>query len=345
MIDALTAGLNQAARRPFLFILPAILDIALWLAPRLSVEQFLARALTAWEAIFRAVYTPTQMAAMGDMLTLARELVGEVGTELNLAAVAVGGWLAPPSALTAPQASRLVLISDGVLAPLGFSLRLPNVAPFDAGAVVEINSGWAVAAIVVGLWLAGQALTAVYLRWIAASHLAEVQAVAPKAAEPPAMPVLPALWPLTIRFVALSLVLGAFVLALRLPLAVVASLAMVTGGAGGGFLFALSGGLTLWLTLWFLLSFFFVGEVLLLDGQSLWRSLWRGLILVRRNSFRVLGFVTLANVVLLGFRAIWGFVGQTPVGALGAIVGNAYLATGMVLAAFSYYRTLRQQPG
>jgi len=49
------------------------------------------------------------------------------------------------------------------------------------------------------------------------------------------------------------------------------------------------------------------------------------------------------NLLMLGFRAVWGLIGSTPFGAIVAIMGNAYLATAMLLAVFAYYENLRSR--
>ena len=68
----------------------------------------------------------------------------------------------------------------------------------------------------------------------------------------------------------------------------------------------------------------------------------QSLILVRGNSFRVLLLAIIVNLLMLGARAIWGFVGSNPAGALLAIVLNAYLATAMTIGIFVYYQDLRR---
>jgi hypothetical protein len=78
------------------------------------------------------------------------------------------------------------------------------------------------------------------------------------------------------------------------------------------------------------------------DRQPLWQGLMQSLVLVRSNSLRVLILATLVNVLLLGARAIWGFIGENPAGAILAIVVNAYLVTGMTIGIYVYYRDLRR---
>ncbi len=115
-----------------------------------------------------------------------------------------------------------------------------------------------------------------------------------------------------------------------------------SGGGAASFLFVLGGGITLWLTMWFLSSLFFVGDALAFDRQPLWPSLMQSLILVRGNGFRVLALATLVNLLMLGARAVWGFFGSNPAGAVLAIVLNAYLATAMTIGIYVYYQDLRR---
>ena len=95
--------------------------------------------------------------------------------------------------------------------------------------------------------------------------------------------------------------------------------------------------------MWFLSTLFFVGDALAFERLPLGASFMQSLLLVRSNGFRVLGLATLVNLLMLGARAVWGFVGSNPAGALLAIVLNAYLATAMTIGIFVYYQDLRRQ--
>ena len=134
--------------------------------------------------------------------------------------------------------------------------------------------------------------------------------------------------------------IGAFML--RLPLILVTALAVFSGSGAASLLFVFGGGITLWLTMWFLSSLFFVGDALAFDRLPLWPSFMQSLILVRGNGVRVLILASIINLLMLGARAIWGFVGSNPAGAVLAIVLNAYLATAMTIGIFVYYQDLRR---
>ena len=147
---------------------------------------------------------------------------------------------------------------------------------------------------------------------------------------------------LVIRLTILNLVLGVSVFVLRMPLAVAMSLLVLSGSGATALLFAVIGGITLWMLLWFLTSFFFVSESVLIDHQPLLGSIMRSVALVRLQSLSTIGLVMMVNLVMLGFRAVWGLIGQSPAGALFAMAANAYLATSIVLAIFAYYEDRRR---
>jgi hypothetical protein len=129
---------------------------------------------------------------------------------------------------------------------------------------------------------------------------------------------------------------------LQLPLGFAAALMTMSGGAVMTGMFALIGGVTLWIMLWLLLSLYFTSEGLMAERQPVWRSMLQGAAMMRGNVLATLGLVALINLLLVGFRSVWGIVGQSPAGVLLAIAGNAYLATAMLLAVFAFYRGLRQ---
>ena len=145
------------------------------------------------------------------------------------------------------------------------------------------------------------------------------------------------------RLAVFSVLLMVVVFTLYLPLGLAMLFVTNSGNAAAGMMFAVIGGMTLWVLMWLLTSLFFVSEAMVLDGQPFWASLWDSFRLTRRHALRTFGLVALINVILLGFRAVWGLLGQTPIGAIAAILGNAYLVTAMLLAVYAYYAELRRR--
>jgi hypothetical protein len=349
-VDALTAGLSLAGQRPWLALLPLVVDLVLWLAPRLSVAGLAQRFLTAWETLVRAAYTPDQLAQLADMLEAVRATITQVGAQANLAETITGHWLSAPSAIAAAGATRLTFISDTVLAPAGLSPTLARLAAWAGQGTVEVTGVGSALLILTGLWLAGQAVAAFYLHWVGqewrAAQPARRNRSPATAGDPAPLPeaaaaALPPFSVTLLRLVIFNIALGIIGFILRVPLGMAVAVMMLAGSSVAGIAFIFVGGITLWLLLWFLTACFFVSEAIVLDGQSVSKATLQSATLVRGDGVRAFGLVALINLLMLGFRAIWGLAGQNPAGVLVAMVGNAYLTTGIVLAVYSYYDNLR----
>ena len=148
---------------------------------------------------------------------------------------------------------------------------------------------------------------------------------------------------LAVRLTAFSVLLGVVLLLLRLPLEAALLMTVFSGGVGAGILFALVGGITLWAALWVLTSVYFSSEGIVLEGRPVWRSILQSLLMIRGQLLTTFGLVLAINVVLLGFRAVWGLIGQTPLGGAVAILGNGFLTTSMLLAIFVYFGEVRRR--
>jgi hypothetical protein len=148
---------------------------------------------------------------------------------------------------------------------------------------------------------------------------------------------------LAVRLTAFSVLLGVVVLLLRLPLGAAVLMTVFSGGVGAGILFALVGGITLWALLWFLTSVYFSSEGIVFEGKPVWRSVLQSLLMIRGQVLTTFGLVLTVNVVLLGFRAVWGLIGKTPLGGAVAILGNGFLTTAMLLALFVYFGDMRRR--
>lgn len=350
IIDALATGLNEAARRPWLWVVPFLMDLFLWLAPKLSIAAWTERWMSVWKSTFPLVLTAEQMTLVRESIDSTEKFIVELGNVVNLGVALTAGWLAPPSALVSVQPTRYFMISDAVLAPLSTEFQ---VSPLDSspwqGAALQIDSFFGIIVIVALLWLIGNILTALQFRMIAHNLPMEQTALAHGALPASRQPVtenqrrlLDGWLPLAGRFAALSL-LGSFVAGfLRVPLGLVSVLVQFSNSNTMNFLYSMTGGVTLWLTMWFLGALFFTGDALAFEHQTLSASLAQSFVLVRDNSMKVLILATVINVLMLGARALWGFIGDSNATALLAIVINSYLATAMVIGIYAYYRDIRR---
>ena len=350
IIDAMATGLNEAARRPWLWVVPFLVDLALWLAPTLSITALTEQLMSTWKSMLPLVYSADQMAGVQEGIDMVETGVLEMSKSVNLGAMLTAGWLAPPSALASVQPTRYLLISDAVLAPLGLGVQVTPLEPSPwQGTALQIGSVLGVVAVVIGLWIVSHFLTALYFRIIAHSLPAAWSAPAYGALPASRQPVMESQrrlldgWlPLAGHFAVLSLFASFVTFLLRLPLALVGALTVFSSSAGMQFLFMMTGGITLWLTMWFLSVLYFVGDALAFEHQPLSAGLAQSLVLARSNGFRVLALVTVVNLLMLGARAVWGLVGNNPAAAVLAMIINSYLATAMVIGIYACYRDIRR---
>lgn len=350
IIDAMAAGLTEAARRPLLWTVPIFVDLILWLAPKLSIAALTEQLMATWKALLPMVYTAEQMAGAQEGIDLLQTGMVELSKVVNLGDALTAGWLAPPSALTSMQATRYLLISDAVLAPVGLGIQVQPLSPSPwQGAALQIGSVLGVVSILVVLWLISHLVTALYFRMISQSLPSQRATVAHGALPASRQPVaesqsglLDGWLPLAVRFAVLSLFASLVAFVLRLPLVLITTLAVFSGSGAVQFLFVLGGGVTLWVTMWFLSALFFVGDGLAFERQPLSVSLMQSLVLVRGDGFKVLFLAAVVNLLMLGARAVWGLIGGNPVGAVLAIIVNSYLATAMVIGIYVYYQDLRR---
>lgn len=351
IVDAMATGLNEAARRPWLWVVPFLVDLALWLAPKLSVATLTEQLMSTWKAMLPLLYTADQMATVQEGIEVVQTGMIELGESIHLGALLTAGWLAPPSALASMQATRYLLISDAVLAPLSLGFSVKPLEPSSwQGNALQVSSVLGVIAIVIAFWIISHLLTALYFRIIVHSLPAVRSTVAHGALPASRQPVtedqrslLDGWLPLAGHFAVLSLFASVVTFLLRLPLALVTALTLFSSSVAVQFLFMLTGGITLWLTMWFLSALYFAGDALAFERQPLAASLAQSLILARSNGFRVLGLVAVVNLLMLAARAVWGFIGSNPAGATLAIIVNSYLTTAMVIGIYAYFRDIRRQ--
>jgi hypothetical protein len=115
---------------------------------------------------------------------------------------------------------------------------------------------------------------------------------------------------------------------------------------GIGLVFAISTSLVLgplafivWaLVLWVLLYLFFVPQAVAMAEEGPLRALWFSFLIVRTSFWPALGLILLTNLIGSGLSMVWRGLMDAPSGMVIAILGNAYIGSGLTTAAFVFYR-------
>ena len=94
VIDTLSAGFHLVNKRPWLLIVPVLLDLLLWWGPRLSITPLIADFL-------RATASPAELGPeYAQAIDQARQALTVMGGQVNLMGLLAAGFLGLPSLLS-----------------------------------------------------------------------------------------------------------------------------------------------------------------------------------------------------------------------------------------------------
>jgi hypothetical protein len=304
VIDSLSAGYRFLGRRIDLLLVPILLDLLLWLGPRLDIGSLFRQAAALYTDAAATEGMPTDMATLSGQMS---EMLTTMGENTNLLSV-----LASSSLLHVPS----------LMAAIG---------PTSQQAVIEIAHPLAVIAFFLGLGLLSLLVGVVYLNQLAQA-LPLGSGPKPTDRSQFVNNVLRH-WLMVLLYV-LTLAVG--MVAVSVPVGLLSSLFMFVSPAIASLLLLLVS--SAFFALFFYL--YFVTVAVVLDNLPVHRAIVASLRLVRRNFWATLGFVTLYNLIAIGFALLLaGLVGSSPVGTALGILVNAYIGSGLTLGLLVFYRT------
>jgi hypothetical protein len=301
VIDTISAGFGTVNKRLWLIIIPILLDLILWLGPKISIAPLVNRALDGYHRLLieSSAQIPSQeqvtLEQIEGVYRQTQEVVEPIG-QVNL--VGVLAWQLPSLMKTAmPENSAAMGVESGfmlVLLLLGLGLASLFGVCIYLGAIAQFVKG--------DHFDLGFFLRRIGLNWAR----------------------------LLLFFVLLLFPLG-----LLVPIGVFLLGVVGLGNVGVA---SLLGGLSLGVALWLMLYLFFVKSAIFVgDVSPLW-AIWHSFNLVRHNLWSALGLFLLINIVTWGMAIAWGLIVGHPLGAVVAITGNAYVVTGLAAATMIYYR-------
>ncbi len=307
IIDTLTAGFDLVRRRLWLIMLPLALDVALWLAPKLSVYEVL-RGL--WHTLL-ANALDAGTAAPG-LLQNAQEVLPDLASlarDLDLVLLLPLGSLGVPALPLAETTSFF-----------GLTKR-----------VVELQGGLPLVALAVGLVLVGLLCGALYMALIA--HLVRDGEVD----WPHLLRQVPRYW---LRLVGAGLALAGAILTFALPASMVIGLFGLISPTIASLLMAVLSFLVFWVMIYMI----FVPEAIILSEDGVVKAMWRSALVVRASFWPAMGLFLLSYVISAGLAFVWDLLATTAAGALVAMVASAFVGSGLTAALFVFYRERLRAP-
>jgi hypothetical protein len=298
LIETLSAGYNMVVRRIWLIAIPIVLDVYLWLGPRLSI-----RPLTRF---LQGLWLPPEQAPaqFQPFLELNYELLETMGREDNLFALLNSNMLGMPSYLSA---------------------GLPEGIADSAVRWGESGNALAVLALIPLLMAAGAFLGSLYLGTVAC--VVRDGAVDLKL-------LLRRVWRYWGLIVLFGLLLIGTLCVFGLPILIVVLFLQGVNPALARFtLLGVSG-----LLMWLLFHLFFVPHAIVVSDSGLLRAVWNSLIVVSRNFWSALALLILISLINAGFNFFWDKMSINTLLLAASIAGNAFIGTGLVAASLIFYR-------
>ena len=305
-------GFDIVSRRLWLIALPVLLDLFLWLGPRLSAAPLLRGLI----AFLRTQPAPDSTTAR--QIMEATSYLEQVGTHVNMLALlsrlpllnvpSLLAWRMPASPLGEPQE---VLIT-GLLSLASWGILL-----IPAGLVLGF------------LYLNGLAR---HIRSMRPSDEQKPAADEAEGAEQAAVERGSA-W----RFIRVLLfaagLLAAGMISTPLWLLVVGIVETLIPGIGF-WLLVFSMGMAGYMGLHLL----FVIPGVIVGGRGLWQATWESIGLMHTQLFSVMGLILLAAVIHGGLSYVWLLPSTNSWALLVGIVGNGCITTGLTAAGFVFYQ-------
>jgi hypothetical protein len=303
IIDALSAGFNLVRRRLWLMVVPIVLDLFLWVGPRISIDALVQRITP----LLSPPGTTALSAADAQTLTLSRDALLEAGRSFNMFSLLTNTLLGVPGLMTVAEPTQPVVTSG----------------------VIQVSSGWLALGAFVLLLLAGVFIATLYLNLIA-------QEVATGTISLKSL--LFGVWIYGARIVALGAFLIGIALVFIFPMSLASALAaMFSQGLAimmiGAFSLA-----SMWVTLAVLIYLFFAVSAMVLNGDGILRAVRNSIVVVRRNMWSTLGLIVLVNLISVGLGLIWQRMAIASWAAPIGILCNAFVGSGLAAAVLIFYR-------
>ena len=301
VIEALSAGLDAVLRHPWLLLIPILLDMFLWVGPRLHAPAL-------YQSLEPTFSQMTTDMSTSDARYAAQELgkaVDQFFTQFN-----VFTWL---SAMLV----GVPVVNGGIDATLKLVTgSLPILWALDSFEIYLL--------MFVVLTLLGLMISALYWTLLGIYVRGEAFQLADWFRQS---------WALWRKFSLLALIVVGVILMSIFPLSMVMFMLSVFS-AGLASLIPL---LALGIAIWLLLMCLFTPHGLVLHHMPLGRAINTSVLVVRANFTPVAGLAVIASAISIGMGLIWEGLAADSWLRLIAIAGNAIISTGLIVASLLFY--------
>lgn len=309
LVDSISEGYAAINRRPWLVLVPLLLNLYLWFGAQVSMAPLITSITNTLKGLNPAAASQEELQLVYDQFLATggvdlRQQLAVLNYIPTLRLYVVGGADAGAGVPAIPEVLQLINTqrTDTIqIASVGGALL----------AFLIIN----VVALVLSAIFLGQVGAAVRRDWSPVVGLRRATKIG------------------LALLGALAIILGVG-LALGLPLLFFITLLLYLNQTLG----VLALILVYWIAVWVSIYIGFTAEAIVISGLGPLRAIYTSFNVVRRNIWGTLGFLALTLIIRLGSGVIWHALVNNTAGALVAIVASAYIGSGLLAARMAFYR-------
>lgn len=304
VIETLSGGFDHVNHILYIVLVPIVMDLFLWLGPRVSAEPVFTQ-LARWYSQVSETYLSV---AGGDPSTMeqARQAMAELPARaghFNLLTLLVTNIASVPSILPSGR-------SDVMTYQIG-----------SLGVAIGVVLATQVLGILIGCLYLGVMGQQVRDGRVALAALGR------------------RIWFYWLSVVGFLLLVVGSALLISLPIGLAIGLIQLVAPAVGAVLWYLAlAGIQIAAILVLVYLFFLVDAIIVSEVGPV-RAAVSSARVVASNFWSTVGFIGLVYIISLGMQVIWTTLSHSPIGTVIAIVGNAYIASGLAAASLLYYKT------
>jgi hypothetical protein len=314
LIDTFSEGYAAINRRPGLVLLPILLNLYIWFGTQLSFAPLL-------DDLSRLIRMSATAAGQTDPDAEASAELRDFGPTDMRQALAGLNFIPTLNLYT-------VVSTDPEGRAMGFPTvqLVPPAIDSQRKDTIEVTSIPGALLALLLLNTLALPLSAVFL-----THMAAVV----RGDRAPLATTLQRAWRTMVAMLGWIGIVAGVVLALGLPFLFLFALLYYFATPLGVLMFVI----LLVLGFWIRIYLGFTNEAIVISGVGPLRALHASFNIVRRNFWATLGFVAISSLISIGSGMLWmNLVQRSTVGLLIAIVGSAYLSSGLLAARMAFYR-------
>lgn len=302
VLGALRAGFDVVASHVALILMPLLVDVFLWLGPRLSVARLLGPA---YRLAFQQARFDLASTEDASRLVQFQTLFNEMLEHFNLVS----------------------LITRLQMFPIGISSLMAKVMPIDSPlgeqSVMSISSGWWLLAYMFLLVVIGWAAGGLYFRWVSRTVLGEKEtSISPVRA--------------ILQSVLLSVIWTFMLIAISIPIMILLTVLMLISPAlasGAAFLMLV-------FSFWLIVPLYFTPHGIFIRKQNAFSSFYTSLRMARFTLPTSAMFVFSVFILSTGLNYLWSVPSSDSWMLVIGIAGHAFITTALLAASFVYYRDM-----